>query len=262
MEYWTKNTENVTQDYGSDDDNRAISAPRAVIHKRILDLAEERPDASMEAIAENVSGANVEIVEQVLEEYGDPGQDADPDEPSVADSTDQHPAESDDGNQSMNDNGPLDDAVPTAAREKLTDRQLETLKAIYRQPEATQAEIADHLDMSKSTINTRVNSIDGFEWETRKQFVTSLFDDYGEVPGDDLDPDRVTELTEELDEIASKIERIERRLDRQTSIGQSALDDPDLAHKVVHACLTSDMVSEEEELQLLREMTTNAEGSE
>ncbi|PGF17136.1 hypothetical protein CP556_14085 [Natrinema sp. CBA1119] len=47
--------------------------PRAVVHKRILSVAEARPDASMEAIADDVTGATTSLVEQVLEEYGDPG---------------------------------------------------------------------------------------------------------------------------------------------------------------------------------------------
>lgn len=53
-------------------DGTRSSAPRAVIHKRILDVAEAQPDASMERIAGEVSGASVDLVEQVLEEYGDP----------------------------------------------------------------------------------------------------------------------------------------------------------------------------------------------
>ncbi|GAB3673215.1 hypothetical protein GCM10028856_27560 [Halopiger thermotolerans] len=54
-----------------------------MIHKQILDVAESAPDASMTAIAEEVSGATTELVEKVLEEYGDPGRaaDATPDEP-------------------------------------------------------------------------------------------------------------------------------------------------------------------------------------
>lgn len=61
----------------------STGVPRAVIHKQILDVAESAPDASMSAIAEEVSGATTELVEKVLEEYGDPGQtvDADRDDP-------------------------------------------------------------------------------------------------------------------------------------------------------------------------------------
>lgn len=46
--------------------------PRALIHKRILDEATERPEASMEALADDIAGASGTLVERVLEEYGDP----------------------------------------------------------------------------------------------------------------------------------------------------------------------------------------------
>lgn len=64
--------------------------PRAVIHKQILDVAASKPDASMNAIADEVSGATTELVEKVFDEYGDPGESADnePDNPVVtADTT-------------------------------------------------------------------------------------------------------------------------------------------------------------------------------
>ena len=50
--------------------------PRAMIHKKILDVAGDNPDASLERIADEVSGASVTFVEQVLDEYGDPADQA------------------------------------------------------------------------------------------------------------------------------------------------------------------------------------------
>ncbi|MFB6233651.1 MAG: winged helix-turn-helix domain-containing protein, partial [Haloarculaceae archaeon] len=52
-------------------------SPRAVIHRRILDVAESRPDASLEAIGDEVAGATTDLVEQVLDEYGDPAETTD-----------------------------------------------------------------------------------------------------------------------------------------------------------------------------------------
>ncbi|TYL36396.1 hypothetical protein CV102_22480 [Natronococcus pandeyae] len=49
------------------------TVPRAVLHKKILDAAAERPDASMEELAEDISFATTDLVERVLDEYGDPG---------------------------------------------------------------------------------------------------------------------------------------------------------------------------------------------
>lgn len=46
--------------------------PRAMIHRRILDVANNMPDASLKEIANEVSGASSELVDSVLAEYGDP----------------------------------------------------------------------------------------------------------------------------------------------------------------------------------------------
>ncbi|MFB6191979.1 MAG: hypothetical protein ABEI11_01515 [Haloarculaceae archaeon] len=52
--------------------SREPDTPRAVIHKRILDVAADQPDASMAAIADEITGATTDLVERVLDEYGDP----------------------------------------------------------------------------------------------------------------------------------------------------------------------------------------------
>lgn len=49
-----------------------------MIHKKILDRAEEDPSLSIQALADDIAGASAELIEAVLEEYGDPG-DEDPD---------------------------------------------------------------------------------------------------------------------------------------------------------------------------------------
>ncbi|WP_277555495.1 winged helix-turn-helix domain-containing protein [Halobaculum limi] len=50
-----------------------------MIHKKILDRAEEDPSLSIQALADDISGASAELIEAVLEEYGDPAVE-DPDE--------------------------------------------------------------------------------------------------------------------------------------------------------------------------------------
>lgn len=45
--------------------------PRALVHETILDVAASDPDASMEAIASEMIGASIDLVERVLDEYGD-----------------------------------------------------------------------------------------------------------------------------------------------------------------------------------------------
>lgn len=56
----------------SQGERESTAFPRAIIHKKILDAARERPDAAMDELASEVGGASTELVEQVLVEYGDP----------------------------------------------------------------------------------------------------------------------------------------------------------------------------------------------
>ena len=44
------------------------SPPRAVIHEKILDVAESNPEASMVEISEAVTGASTDLVERVFEQ--------------------------------------------------------------------------------------------------------------------------------------------------------------------------------------------------
>jgi hypothetical protein len=48
------------------------SIPRAHIHREILDAAADAPDASLDAIADEVPSATADLVDRVLAEYGDP----------------------------------------------------------------------------------------------------------------------------------------------------------------------------------------------
>ena len=48
--------------------------PKSVRHKRILDVAAENPDASLESIASQVPSTTTDLVERVLEKYGDPAE--------------------------------------------------------------------------------------------------------------------------------------------------------------------------------------------
>ncbi|WP_217471947.1 winged helix-turn-helix transcriptional regulator [Haloterrigena gelatinilytica] len=352
------------------------NAPRAIIHKQILDHAEANPDESMEAIADAVSGATTSTVERVLEEYGDPAAGS-ASEPSPTDDAEPNGVETAvTGAESVDSEPPGDDTAPpsnetevderpsdpdvtvtdggaasetaTAAvtsdsttegpapternaardgepdlpidRSTLTEKQRETLRAIYDHPDATQAELADRLGVSSPTISQRVNSIDGFDWSDRNALVAPLFESDGEeetrMPhaddsddgpdaserdgddgsGDAADESRdessdrtrrrtdssasrserapadtqLAELTDRVDELADRLAAVERELedrergttDREGGTESSALADPELAHKIVHACVHSDRISEEEELRLLRDVTATGAATE
>ncbi|ELY45770.1 winged helix-turn-helix domain-containing protein [Natronorubrum tibetense] len=163
----------------------------------------------MEAIADDVSGATVAIVDQVLEEYGDPGEspgesenvgddsssDAEADERQEtrtpeSSATARDPPESDDAESAMTEHDSRSDTDLELSLEPddVTEKQRETLAEIYRRPDATQAALAETLGVSSATISQRVNAIDEFHWADRHEFVEVLFDD-----GDWFEDDAVEE---------------------------------------------------------------------
>lgn len=258
--------------------------PRAVIHKRILDVAEERPDASVASLADAVGGASVDLVERVLDEYGDPGVDAgsasadsgSPSEGPAGADPEEDPGQSPDEAAGADD---VDDGEPPATEptsrgggaalaadgdaplapaaveetpdaSELTDRQLEVLRHVYDHPDASQRELGERLDVSASTVNKRLSGVPGFEWEDRWRFVRALFD---------RAPDGGLATTEEaaVTELRERVASLEERFDEAAVLGGAGDGSgppllPELAHKVVRACIESDRLDEEEELDVLR----------
>jgi hypothetical protein len=242
--------------------------PRATIHKQIIDAAAANPEASLEALAEGVAGASTDLVERVLDEYGDPSAEEEP--PSEeTDASEETP-----GQQQMSDDDPL------PRPEELTDEQQAVLHAIERYPRATQAEIADHVGVSAATVNRRVNKIDGFDWEHRVEIARELLptssepepstavsdggpgpesngdaslngasaeDTNGEAPVS-TDTSRVAAMERRLDQLEARLEP-----DEMTGSG-GPFEDPELAAKVVRACMASDTVTESEEVQVLERL--------
>lgn len=209
--------------------------PKAHVHRKILDSAASRPEATVEEITDQVDGATTELVERVLEDYGDPGEDDGvpvDDDPSLTNETDR----------------------PTSVQD-LTEVQRETIRAISEYPDASQRELAELLGVSPATINQRVNAIDGFEWRDREVFARTLLGEASTKPdggtvgsepiGDERQPAKVDDT---IDQLEYRVQRLEDRVKKE----DSPTIDPDLLHKVAHACMTSDVVSEDEELELLR----------
>lgn len=219
--------------------------PRAVIHKQILDAAERRPNASLEGLAGQVSGASVGLVEEVLEEYGDPGESAEgePGYPAAADgATEPEPepepaAIADPGEGEDSTEGVPDGRSGNQEEPLIPEQAREALQLLREDPGASQGDLAEQLGVAKSTINRWLHSIDGFDWEQRHDFVA-------EHLGGDGQP------------------RLDRRvadLERHVTGGGSTLP-PDLAHRVVHTCMDSGRFSEEEELRLVRAVMEAGEG--
>lgn len=251
--------------------------PRAVIHKRILDLAGERPEASMAEIAESIGGASTDLVERVLAEYGDPaeadsaadvagaGADGRVDSNGGNDATmATEPSTEGDGAETAAaadgaaNQGDTESAGPVeeVERDGLTDKQLEVLRAIHEHPDAPQRELGELLDVSASTVSTRLSEVPGFEWEDRWAFVSRLFDgatDGGQLAKADED------LRERVDELEARVEAL--GANASTAGGTGAPFEPELAHKVVHACIESERLSEEEELEVLRGLMAGTPGA-
>lgn len=231
--------------------------PRAIVHKRILEVAKARPDATIEEIAREVSGATVSLVERVLEEYGDPGEksatavppetstgsqaNSNGSQPESNDVSGSHSGERDEERpKTQDEEGPeataesrsdsRDGTRPEPKAEDLSETQYETLQLIYEHPTASQREIAAMLDIAHTTVYHRLQPIEGFSWVERWEYVTALFEA--------KDRERRTAV-EDLAELNGHL------------TGSSDSDcchfaDPELAQKVIHAVIDADDITDDE----------------
>ncbi|MFC7156652.1 winged helix-turn-helix domain-containing protein [Halomarina halobia] len=228
--------------------------PRAVIHKRILDAARSRPDASMEELAADVSGASTKLVEQVLEEYGDPAKGEHEIGGAGSDPSEEHDPPVGAQDAATNERDARSADTPESDPARLTAKQRQALRAIHENPEATQRELGEVLDVSRTTVNQRVNSIDGFEWTNRREFVETMFDTDTMKPKEpDQTPRSVQDLTDRVDDLAERVEALDARIEKRSAQPGSAFSDPALVHKIAHACMRSEHVTEEEELRIFEE---------
>jgi len=271
------------------------SHPPSVRQRRILDLAEDHPSASVDELASMLSTGTADLVERVLDEYGDPAADDDPaetgnetpDTDATADGEgDPAPPPADDNggthdpgtamtdgqgtpksgpassSESESDADQAGDDYPSVA--DLPEKHREALAAVAARPTATQREIAERLGVTRATVSRWMSSIEGFDWRDRQSFVDAVFDD-PPSPNVTTDGGPTTESTAAADGIdaptpvETKLDRLEERIaaleaSDDPDDGASAFDDPELVHKVVHACLNADTVSEDEELRILEEL--------
>lgn len=245
--------------------NESSAIPRAIIHKKIIDVAKERPDTSITELAEIVNGASPDLVEHVLEEYGDPARVS---ERVGGDPVEESPEETEDDSnikteQKLTDSDLATQEEEELQREPVTDpnripeKQREILRTIYEKPEKTQKEIAEQFDVSSATICRRINDVDGFEWNDRHEFVERIFGTEKPSENEEMSDDPF-ELgsSSDITEIRKRVQRIEESLEERTQ-SRTVFEDPALVHKVVHACMDSDQISEEEELKVLRDLIGN-----
>lgn len=218
--------------------------PRSMRHKRILDVAADDPEATIEEIATEIPSATPDLVENVLEKYGDPASD------ESSGTVDSGPTDTADG-QSMTDSTDQ----PPHDHENLSEPQLETLRAIAASPSATQRELAESLDVTAATVSKRVNDIDGFDWADRQEFVQSVLEtDVAPAPEETTMSTTDTD-GESIDELTDRVVQLEERIDElaESTEANAVFDDPELLHKIVHACMDAETISEDEELRILKE---------
>ena len=233
--------------------SNSSKVPRAMIHKKILDMAKSKPSASMQAIAEDVSGASVDLVEKVFEEYGDPVERAAQTDGGSATPS----ANTADPSPESNPETATEHPEPTSVREpdQLTEKQRETLRAIYKNPKATQAKLGERLNVSDATICQRLQSIEGFEWETRDEFVTTMYENGEMTLEEQVEASRAgPDLTERVDDLSQQIGELEHQFETHDQPSMAGVNDPELAHKILHACLQAENITEDEELKILKAM--------
>ena len=169
---------------------------------------------------------------------------------------------------------------------ELTDRQLKTLRLIERAPNASQSDLAEEFDVTRVTISRWLNDIPGFDWKRREEIASEILAGgevrrLGEQEGTEHsggleEPEDTEEVAEAgdigdsggsgesgapddsggLERLHRRLDAIERRIDQIEPNPEAASPGigPELAHRVVHASMKSDLITEEEELRLLREL--------
>jgi hypothetical protein len=116
------------------------------------------------------------------------------------------------------------------------------------------------LDISQSTVNNRLNSIEGFEWTARSRFAGQLVEADGGVETMTHAAD-TQEPEQDQSEVLVRLERLERQLDALTDARDVAFDDPDLARSVLRACFESDAVSEDQEREVVASLMATTQQS-
>jgi hypothetical protein len=259
------------------------SIPRAHIHREILDAAADAPDASLDAIADEVPSARAHLVYRVRPESGEPA--GAPVEPPPTDP----PA-----TVTRDSNADPETRTLSEAQERL-------LQLIGDDPTATQQELGEKTGVSQSTVHTRLAAIDGFEWSDRTSFVDSSLettttdsgptaeaDGGANAEGDDEptadDVDESTPVADDepkpaevgpthsaeqgrsatgstdgppepdvsLATLDDRLTELEERVDATADGSGAGLRDPDLRYTVARACFDAESITEAEERRLFR----------
>jgi DNA-binding CsgD family transcriptional regulator len=231
-------------------------------HKRIIDIAAEKPNASYTEIADEIPSATADLVENVLEEYGDPADDAKDDlgksqeNPDPEGDSESHENSEPHENSKPDENSESHPDTVVSNPTQVSKKELETLRTIHKNPELTQSEIGNILNVSNATVCYRVNRIEGFEWENRQEFTTSFFD--METKDQHVHPEIMdlngTEKIATIDDLVDRVSHLEEQIREQNcqKMDASKLGEAELHYKIIHACIQSNIFTEEEELEIMK----------
>ncbi|AAV45364.1 unknown [Haloarcula marismortui ATCC 43049] len=262
------------------------TAPKSMRHKQILDVAAENPEASIAELAAEVPSATAELVERVLEEHGDPAEtdetdssDESPAEPSAGSQS--HPAPEDLSSTERETLRAIQQH-PTASQRDLAETLGVTASTVSNRvngidgfdwtnreafanavfceqetgsatPSGKTETPASDSESSESTdtpddADGRVSEPDTASDSTESS-IAAAETAAGEVNTTlTTFQSTVEDLSEQLAELEGQVETI---ADGGGSPQSDPFQDPELVHKVVHACMDSEKISEDEELRIL-----------
>ncbi|MFC7135300.1 MULTISPECIES: MarR family transcriptional regulator [Salinibaculum] len=138
--------------------------------------------------------------------------------------------------------------------DQLTEKQIRVLLAIRDRPHATQAELSELFDISRATISQRVNAIEGFEWRNRQEIVDAVFTENESMADSEDTHESVEELRSHIDQLRKRIESLEGAVEEVNESTQTPFANPELATKIVRACVESNQVTEEDEEEIIKEL--------
>ena len=259
-------------------------------HKQILDVAAENPEASIEELAAEVPSATVDLVERVLEEHGDPAETDGTDEsdtsPSDSPTAPQsHPAPADLSSAERETLQAIRQH-PTASQRDLAEKLGVTASTVSNRvngidgfdwadreafantvfddeaPESATAQNEAGPQASDAEPSDSTGVSDGAETASEADDGVSEADTASD-DGDNSLPvppgaagevnTTLTTFQSTVEDLSDKLAELEGQVETVTDGGDTPqpFQDPELVHKVVHACMDSDKISEEEELRIL-----------
>ncbi|MGB9932674.1 winged helix-turn-helix transcriptional regulator [Haloarcula amylolytica] len=253
-------------------------------HKQILDVAAENPEASVAELAAEVPSATAELVERVLEEHGDPAEDDGTDE------SDESPSDSSTASQSYPTPEDLSSAEyetiqaiqqhPTASQRDLAEKLGVTASTVSNRVNGIDGFDWSNRETFANAVfsdeepgsSTASDETDTQASDSEPPESAGMPDDAdGRVSGPDTASDdgdhslsesataagevntTLTTFQSTVEELSAQLAELEGQVETVTDGGGSPqpFQDPELVHKVVHACMDSDKISEEEELRIL-----------